>query len=74
MDRRPAAIAELEERLGHVFADRELLEQALTHASVGSGSRKVLHNERLEFLGDRVLGSWPPRRWWNGVRIGAKAS
>jgi ribonuclease III len=56
MDRRATAIVELEEHLGHIFADRELLEQALTHASVGSGSRKVLHNERLEFLGDRVLG------------------
>ena len=56
MDRRAAAIVELEGRLGHVFADRDLLEHALTHASVGSGSRKVIHNERLEFLGDRVLG------------------
>ncbi len=56
MDRRAAAIAELEARLGHVFADRDLLEHALTHASVGSGARKVTHNERLEFLGDRVLG------------------
>ncbi|HEY1426945.1 MAG TPA: ribonuclease III [Caulobacteraceae bacterium] len=56
MDKRADAVAELEDRLGHVFADRELLERALTHASVGSGSRQVMHNERLEFLGDRVLG------------------
>jgi len=56
VDKRAAAIAELEARLGHVFADRELLERALTHASVGSGARRVPHNERLEFLGDRVLG------------------
>ena len=56
MDKRAEAIAELERRLGHVFADRALLDRALTHASVGSGSRKVAHNERLEFLGDRVLG------------------
>lgn len=56
MDKRAAAIAELESKLGHVFADRELLERALTHVSVGSGSRQVAHNERLEFLGDRVLG------------------
>jgi ribonuclease-3 len=27
----------------------------LTHASVGDGAREVRHNERLEFLGDRVL-------------------
>jgi ribonuclease-3 len=56
MDRRAAAIANLQAHLGHVFADRELLARALTHASVGSGSRNVAHNERLEFLGDRVLG------------------
>ncbi len=51
-----AAVAELERRLGHAFADRALLERALTHASVGDGSRRVNHNEQLEFLGDRVLG------------------
>jgi ribonuclease-3 len=55
MKRREAAIAVLEERLGHVFADRALLQRALTHASVRSLGRAVEHNERLEFLGDRVL-------------------
>ena len=55
MNTRQAAIVELERRIGHVFTDRDLLERALTHASVGDGSRKVRHNERLEFLGDRVL-------------------
>ena len=52
MDRRAAAIADLEVSLGHVFADRALIERALTHASVGQGAPD---NERLEFLGDRVL-------------------
>ena len=52
MDRRAAAVADLEQRLGHVFRDRALLEQALTHASVG---KSAPDNERLEFLGDRVL-------------------
>jgi ribonuclease-3 len=52
MDKRAAAVTELEGRLGHVFADRALLERALTHASVGRGADD---NERLEFLGDRVL-------------------
>jgi ribonuclease-3 len=52
MDRRAAAIVDLESRLGHVFADRALIERALTHASVGQGAPD---NERLEFLGDRVL-------------------
>ncbi|HTT83758.1 MAG TPA: ribonuclease III [Rhizomicrobium sp.] len=48
----PARLAELEKKLGHVFADRKLLERALTHASASS----IASNERLEFLGDRVLG------------------
>ena len=42
----------LEEKLGHHFSERALLERALTHASATS----TLSNERLEFLGDRVLG------------------
>lgn len=55
MNARRQAVAALEGRVGHVFSDRDLLERALTHASVGDGQRKVGHNERLEFLGDRVL-------------------
>lgn len=55
MNRREAAVAELEGRIGHRFEDRGLLERALTHASVGEGATKVRHYERLEFLGDRVL-------------------
>lgn len=55
MNARVAAIEELERRIGYSFADRDLLERALTHASVGKGAKKVLDNERLEFLGDRVL-------------------
>ncbi len=42
----------LEDRLGHHFADPALLHRALTHASADSH----VSNERLEFLGDRVLG------------------
>jgi ribonuclease-3 len=55
MNSREAAVAELERRVGYKFNDRELLERALTHASVGDGAKAVRHNERLEFLGDRVL-------------------
>lgn len=55
MNTRVAAVAELERRIGHVFIDRDLIERALTHASVGNGAVIVRHNERLEFLGDRVL-------------------
>jgi ribonuclease III len=54
-DRRQAAVAALEASIGHRFADRELLDRALTHSSVGEGARAIRHNERLEFLGDRVL-------------------
>ncbi len=43
-----------EELLGHRFADTELLEQALTHASLAES--RLASNERLEFLGDAVLG------------------
>ena len=55
MSARAAAAADLAQRLGHAFADPALLERALTHKSVGQGARKVDDNERLEFLGDRVL-------------------
>jgi ribonuclease-3 len=55
MNLRIAAVEDLERRIGHTFVDRDLLERALTHASVGDGARAVRHNERLEFLGDRVL-------------------
>jgi ribonuclease-3 len=48
----PSQSSGLEEQLGHVFTDRKLLERALTHASASS----QVSNERLEFLGDRVLG------------------
>jgi ribonuclease-3 len=54
VNRRLESIDRLEKRLGHHFRDRGLLEQALTHAS--ARSRKRGDNERLEFLGDRVLG------------------
>lgn len=56
MDRRVAAVGDLERRIGHEFSDRKLLEQALTHASVGDGAKKTADNEVLEFIGDRVLG------------------
>jgi ribonuclease-3 len=46
-----ARTAALEKRLGHRFGNGALLEQALTHRSYGPQN-----NERLEFLGDGVLG------------------
>jgi ribonuclease-3 len=46
----------LEQRLGHSFQRAELLRRALTHASVRTSRKAAPDNERLEFLGDRVLG------------------
>ena len=48
----------LEEKLGYRFANRALLENALTHSSYANENRAkgVQSNERLEFLGDSVLG------------------
>ena len=44
-------------RLGHSFRDENLLRVALTHPSVAHESGAVsAHNQRLEFLGDSVLG------------------
>ena len=52
--RRAALVA----RLGHRFSDETLLDLALSHSSaVGTaGGRGLFNNQRLEFLGDRVLG------------------
>ena len=50
--------SELEQRLGYTFRDQKLLEHALTHSSYANENRKdgLTSNERLEFLGDSVLG------------------
>lgn len=51
-----ALTADLEALLGHRFADGGLLETALTHPGFGGGRAAHADYERLEFLGDRVLG------------------
>ena len=49
--------AELQFRLGHSFRDENLLRLALTHPSVAHEQNNPMpHNQRLEFLGDAVLG------------------
>lgn len=48
--------ATLEERLGYKFQSHSELERALTHSSMRKNSNDSFHYERLEFLGDRVLG------------------
>lgn len=55
MSTQQAAYDALEKRLGHAFTDRALLELALTHRSLAREGQ-ALHNQRLEFLGDAVLG------------------
>jgi ribonuclease-3 len=58
-ERKNADVAELMERLGHKFGTPALLHDALTHPSLaGMRPRKksAMPYERLEFLGDRVLG------------------
>ena len=67
---RAEAVAALVDRIGHAFNDPALLERALTHSSVGEGADKAAgkparHNERLEFLGDRVLGLLVAQRLHN---------
>lgn len=49
-------VTALEERLGYQFRDNALLEEALTHPSLGHETqRRHFDNQRLEFLGDAVL-------------------
>ncbi|QCK87309.1 ribonuclease III [Phreatobacter aquaticus] len=51
------SVEEVEARLGHIFSDKSLLDRALTHPSAVSGTDKRDKSyQRLEFLGDRVLG------------------
>ncbi|GLS27255.1 ribonuclease III [Marinibactrum halimedae] len=51
MSSNPILIDALQRRIGYTFKDLSLLDQALTHRSFG-----VKNNERLEFLGDSILG------------------
>lgn len=51
---KPSDIDQIEKIIGIKFSDRSLIEQAFTHKSKSMSISK--NNERLEFLGDRVLG------------------
>jgi ribonuclease III len=54
---RADSIAVVEDRLGYRFAKKAHLREALTHSSAAGPGRRIRRsNERLEFLGDRVLG------------------
>lgn len=57
MTHRARGHGKLEARLGYKFADPELLDRALTHSSAIAPAKRVAQSyQRLEFLGDRVLG------------------
>lgn len=47
--------AELEKKIGYIFKNQELLQQALTHSSYSNEVKSAEDYERLEFLGDAVL-------------------
>jgi len=57
MSKQHHAISELESRIGYQFRDASLLQRAVTHTSAVAPTKRT-HNsyQRLEFLGDRVLG------------------
>ena len=56
MSRKAKDRSALEDRIGYKFADKDLLERALTHISALSGGNRAASYQRLEFLGDHVLG------------------
>lgn len=58
-DRPPDQLTELQKRLGVTFKDPALLEQALVHRSLlrDLGTDSLQSNERLEFLGDAIIGA-----------------
>ena len=52
-----AQLTQLEHRIGYAFKNRALLREAVTHGSANDGAQgKQRSYDRLEFLGDRVLG------------------
>ncbi len=51
---RPVDLVACQERIGHTFRDESILLAALTHAS--GAAHRLASNERLEFLGDAILG------------------
>ena len=50
-----SSLDELEKNIGITFANKDLLTEALTHRSA-AGAKGIGSNERLEFVGDRVVG------------------
>ena len=55
-NRTEVQLKDLEKRIGYMFSDTDHLKKGLTHSSFRNHSNEIFHYERLEFLGDRVLG------------------
>ena len=53
-----SSLTKLQNKIDYAFSDRKLLETALTHSSYANENkaRGIISNERLEFLGDSILG------------------
>ena len=49
-------ISSFEKKIGYIFNDKENIQVALTHSSFANEHKEYKYNERLEFLGDCVLG------------------
>ena len=49
-------IEKFEEKIGYTFKNKEYIQIALTHSSFANEHKQFKFNERLEFLGDSVLG------------------
>ena len=48
---------DIENIIGYKFTNKDFLQEALTHKSFAGEHRGIKHNERLEFLGDSILGA-----------------
>ena len=68
-------ITALESRIEYSFKDKAIIARALTHSSYGDGRRTVPDYERMEFLGDRILGMMTAKRLYadNSQREGDMA-
>lgn len=61
-------LKELEQRIHYKFKDISLLKLSLVHKSAGDGKEGFICNERLEWLGDRVLGLLTARYFFNSFK------
>ena len=59
-------LSALEAKIGYSFKNKELLRNSLIHKSASDGKTGFINNERLEWLGDRVLGLLCARRLFDG--------